>query len=115
MSLNNVHIPSNSHHKSFDELTSINTTRNQLESSYHWPKVIPKSPSAYSTRSLRLVPPPVSFDTKNYSVIDEFDLDKIEYERRKSHSNLFNNTAKDSLAENGEPQNNRQKDYGTAV
>lgn len=106
------------HSCSFDELSSSKLNRNHylqqipLQTNNHqWPKVIPKSPSSYSVNSLRLnhnhhshhqqqsdipspPPPPHSFGNKN---IVEFDLEKIEKEFRKSHSNLLN------------------RDFGTAV
>lgn len=98
------------HHSSFDELSSskLNRQVNFVEppkvQEYQWPKVIPKSPSSFSMNSFRLQRQP-AFAAKcpNYpTAIDEFDLDKIEYERRKSHTTLFKENVKDT-------------DFGTAV
>lgn len=44
-------------------------------------------------------------DNTSYNPIDEFDLDKIENERRKSHTNLFKETR----------QIDGKKEFGTAV
>lgn len=44
-------------------------------------------------------------DGKNYNPIEGFDLDKIENERRKSHTNLFKECR----------QNDFKKEFGTAV
>lgn len=104
------------HHSSFDELSSSKLNRNlynptvqvnfvdqqkpQLE--YQWPKVIPKSPSSFSMNSFRLHRQPPFNKCPNYNPIDEFDLDKIEYERRKSHTTLFKEKGKVT-------------DFGTAV
>lgn len=56
----------------------------------------------------------------NYNVIDEFDLDKIEYERRKSHTNLFDRSIDENVVTLKVPVNDHVKkqsiiDYGTAV
>lgn len=89
---------------------------------YQWPKFIPKSPSSFSTHSFRnnrqhlqpqqesrLQIPSINISKNNYSNIDEFDLDKIEYEiRRKSLTNLFDGSMKDEDERNTEL-------YGTAV
>lgn len=106
------------HHSSFDELSStkmnhrnlynptvqvnfVDQPKNQIE--YQWPKTIPKSPSSFSMNSFRLHRQPPSFNKcPNYNQIDEFDLDKIEYERRKSHTTLFKEKVKGT-------------DFGTAV
>ncbi|CAO1387021.1 unnamed protein product [Diamesa serratosioi] len=101
----------------------------QLE--YQWPKVIPKSPSSFSAHSFRLNRQPQMRQQPhnfaptclNYNVIDEFDLDKIEYERRKSHTNLFDSSVKENVEIKGTlkvPVNDYVKkksiiDFGTAV
>jgi hypothetical protein len=111
MTLEDFYIPSHTHHKSSDELSSHNIphpkNQNHPEPKYQWPKTIPKSPSSFSARSFRIHPPddtpivipPPPFETNFSGAIDEFDLDKIEYERRKSHSNLFSETNKKSVEE----------------
>lgn len=104
------------HHSSFDELSSAKSNRNlyypngninfvvptksQLE--YQWPKVIPKSPSSFSVNSFRLQRQPPFNKCPNYNPIDEFDLDKIEHDFRRSHTTLFN-------------ENVKKTDFGTAV
>ncbi|CAO1388965.1 unnamed protein product [Diamesa tonsa] len=99
---------------------------------YQWPKVIPKSPSSFSAQSFRLNRQPQMRQQPhnfaparpNYNVIDEFDLDKIEYERRKSHTNLFVRSIDEHVelkATLKVPVNDHVKikqsiiDYGTAV
>lgn len=138
-------------HNSFDELSSnkLNsnfcyppTSRNYFDATqtpqppqqqeYQWPKVIPKSPSSFSAQSFRLNRQPQMRQQPhnfaparpNYDVIDEFDLDKIEYERRKSHTNLFVRSIDEHVelkATLKVPVNDHVKikqsiiDYGTAV
>lgn len=102
------------HHSSFDELSSSKLNRNPCypigqvnfaepqqpqQQEYQWPKVIPKSPSSFSMNSFRLHRQPPFNKNSTYNPIDEFDLDKIEYERRKSHTTLFK----------------EKNDFGTAV
>jgi hypothetical protein len=96
------------HHScSFDELSNQSKFNNN--NNLQWPKVIPKSPSTYSVNSLRhnhhyshhsdipSPPPPPTSSYGNNNNIVEFDLEKIEKEFRRSHSNLLN------------------RDFGTAV
>jgi hypothetical protein len=96
---------------SVDELSSQNSYRQQqqrqqsFDDHHHWPKFIPKSPSSCSMNSYRFNRNHnLSFDgsPRRYKMIEEFDLEKIERERRKSHTSLF---------ENGDVSMN----YGTAV
>lgn len=104
------------HHSSFDELSSAKMNRNlcnptvhvnfadqqKAQPEYQWPKVIPKSPSSFSMNSFRLHRQPTFNKCPNYNQIDEFDLDRIESERRKSHTTLFKEKVKGT-------------DFGTAV
>lgn len=105
------------HHSSFDELSSAKSNRNfrqpnrninfvhpeRAQQEYKWPKVIPKSPSSFSMNSFRLQrEPPFTSQCSNHNPIDEFDLDKIEHDCRKSNTTLFKEKAK-------------SKDFGTAV
>lgn len=97
------------HHSSFDELSSSKSKRSKVNfveapkvQEYQWPKVIPKSPSSFSMNSFRLHRQPAFVKCPTYNPIDEFDLDKIEYERRKSHTTLFK-------------ENIKTTDFGTAV
>lgn len=71
-----------------------------------WPKVIPKSPSSHSVNSNRFNRhPAMMYDKspKRHRIIEEFDLEKIERERRKSHTSLF------------EEKNDSTMNFGTAV
>lgn len=91
------------HHSSFDELSAAKSNRNfyypngngnfvepqQVQPEYQWPKVIPKSPSSFSMNSFRLQRQPPFSKCPNYNPIDEFDLDKIEHDCRKSNTTLF--------------------------
>lgn len=117
----------------FDASKTPQPTQQQLsqQQEYQWPKVIPKSPSSFSAHSFRLNrqpqmrQQPYNFapPRSNYNVIDEFDLDKIEYERRKSHTNLFDSSIEDNVeikATLKVPVNDYVKkqsiiDFGTAV
>jgi hypothetical protein len=103
------------HHNSFDELSTLKMNRNlcQQESSvrqheYQWPKVIPKSPSSFSMNSIRMNCQSPFDRSSNYNPIEGFDLEKIEHERRKSHTSLFN--------ESCQKENTRKiAEFGTAV
>lgn len=117
------HHPNSFHHNSFDELSTLKLNRNlyypqflemaprhqqqqhQQQHEYQWPKVIPKSPSSFSMNSFRMKRQSQFDRSSNCNPIEEFDLDKIEHERRKSHTNLFNEGR----------QNDLKKDFGTAV
>lgn len=72
---------------------------------YQWPKFIPKSPSSYSVNSLRSNRRATFDESINYNPVEGFDLDKIENERRKSHTNLFKECRQKDL----------KKEFGTAV
>lgn len=101
------------HHScSFDELSTAKSNRNYyfpssndiMMSQHHrqqWPKVIPKSPSIYSLpRNIPSPPPPpaaASLYNNTNNNIEEFDLEKLAKDFRRSHSNLLD------------------RDYGTAV
>lgn len=108
------------HHSSFDELSRTKPNRNMHcpnvnvnfvdpplktqpeQQQYQWPKVIPKSPSSFSMNSFRLQRQPPFSKCPNHKPIDEFDLDKIEHDCRKSNTTLFNESV-------------RSTDFGTAV
>jgi hypothetical protein len=119
------------HHNSCDELSSSKLYRNPSSSSsfypnftdaqtqrqqqqqqqqqqleYQWPKVIPKSPSSYSMNSFRINRQSLYDRSSAYNPIEEFDLDKIEREKRKSHTNLF---------KEGRGPDELKKEFGTAV
>jgi hypothetical protein len=112
------------HSSSFDELSSAKLNRDchypngnvnfvepqKTQQQYHWPKVIPKSPSSFSMNSFRLHRQPVfnvnSKCPQNYNPIDEFDLDSIEKSFRASQSTLLLNKAKENV---------NSTDFGTAV
>ena len=130
-------------HNSFDELSSTKLNSNfyyppparnyfidssqtpqpPQQQEYQWPKVIPKSPSSFSAHSFRLNRQPQMRQQphnfapvcSNYNVIDEFDLDKIEYERRKSHTNLFDRSIDDNVEVKDQIKKKSIIDYGTAV
>lgn len=101
------------HYKSFDELSSQKTCKNHFcEKSAHfhnhqnqWPKTI--SPSSYSANSFNFNRHSLYDESSGrQKMIEEFDLESIEKERRKSHTNLF---------ENHHHQNDLNLNYGTAV
>lgn len=107
------------HHScSFDELSTAKSNRNyyfpssndiMAQHHHQWPKVISKSPSIYSlqhrghqheqsSEGIPSPPPPPSVSSySNNKNIEEFDLEKLEKDFRRSHSNLLN------------------RDFGTAV
>jgi hypothetical protein len=99
------------HHNSFDELSWQRMNRHSYHSKncmeYQWPKVIPKSPSSHSVNSNRFNRHPMMYDKspKRHRIIEEFDLERIERERRKSHTSLFEDFH----------QNDSTMNFGTAV
>lgn len=115
------------HHNSCDELLASKLYRNstvypnftesqttarqqqQHQPGYQWPKVIPKSPSSYSMNSFRINRQSAYDRSSTYNPIEEFDLDKIEHERRKSHTNLFKEGRQQ------QQQDELKKEFGTAV
>jgi hypothetical protein len=82
--------------------------RHQQLREYQWPKIIPKSPSSFSMNSFRINRQSLHDGSSNCNPIEEFDLDKIEHERRKSHTSLF----KEGHAAD---ESDSKKDFGTAV
>lgn len=92
------------HHRSVDELSCRNYYCVQKQE--HWPKSISKSPSSYSMNSNRFNRH-LSYNEspRRQKMIEEFDLERIEKERRKSHTNLFEKCHRNDLNLN----------YGTAV
>ncbi|XP_059617621.1 uncharacterized protein LOC132262374 [Phlebotomus argentipes] len=90
-------------HKSIDDFIHMNDESTQH--SNHWPKCIPTSPSAISTKShyihrnlsdvnyanniFHQHPRAIIHHVPSSDEFSTFDLDQIERERRKSHANLF--------------------------
>jgi hypothetical protein len=113
------------HHNSCDELLASKLYRNssvypengssnqrqqQQQQDYQWPKIIPKSPSSYSMNSFRINrQSPYDRSPNPYNPIEGFDLDRIEHERRKSHTNLFKEGRQQ------QQQDELKKEFGTAV
>ncbi|XP_055683563.1 uncharacterized protein LOC129790202 [Lutzomyia longipalpis] len=90
-------------HKSIDDFIRMN--EESTESNNQWPKCIPSSPSAISTKShynlqnspeikyrnniFHQYPKSILHNIPANDEFSTFDLDRIERERRKSHANLF--------------------------
>lgn len=101
---------------SFDELSTARSNRNyccpsanSMITQHHrppWPKVIPKAMPYHREHHqsndnipLNIPPPPALSFFSNNNNIEEFDLEKLEKDFRRSHSNLLE----------------LNRDYGTAV
>jgi len=103
--------------------------QSQPQADYHWPKVIPKSPSSFSMNSFRInrqpLPPSLfssnNKSNSNYNPIESFDLDRIESECRKSHTSLFDESQlltscdDDYVSEQLNSARSAKTDFGTAV